>query len=159
VGISFTEGAAMTDAGKTSKAEGSVKRAADFTSNVRTIIAAIVGIAVGIFFAGIHWNELKTKIEDAYNYGVNNTKDISVIKVTVATLVQFRDDLSQWGRPPTESPKLSGLPGGVSYQPTVCPEGSYMVGIDSTGSTGEAKYCIGCLVSVRAICRSLKAEK
>jgi hypothetical protein len=145
----------MTDAGNTTKPENTVKRAADFTSNVRTIIAAIVGIAVGIFFAGIYWSELQAKLEAAYNYGVTNTKEISVIKGDVAGLTQFRDDLKQWGKI-AQPDRASGPGGGAGNPPTLCPEGTYMIGIEtSSNTTGQ---CTGCLNGVRAVCRKLNTQ-
>ena len=134
-----------------------LKRAADWTTNIKTLAAAVVGIVVGVFFAGIYWNQLQKKLDDAYEHGIDNTKEISIIKPSVAALIQFRDDLKLWGNVPKESDNWSGPSGGSGNKPTQCPEGTYMVGIESSSNIAPPA-CIGCLTGVRAICRSLKTN-
>ena len=147
----------MTNTENKSEVEAHLKRAADTTSNIKTIVAAVAGIAVGVFFAGIYWSQLHKKIDDAYEYGVTNNKAIGVINASVAALVQFKDDLKLWGKVPDKPPNWSGPSGGSGNQPTQCPDGSYMVGIESSSNIAPPA-CIGCLTGVRAICRSLKTQ-
>jgi hypothetical protein len=139
-----------------SNSEKKLKTAADITTNIKTVIAAIVGMVVGVFFAGVYWTQLHKKIDDAYDFGVKNTGEIGVIKVDVSGLKQFKDDLGRWSST-LKTGDLSGPGGGGRNNPSICPEGMYVVGIESSQNVA-GPYCIGCTVNIRVICRPLKTD-
>jgi hypothetical protein len=133
-----------------------LKIIADRTTNIKTIIAAVVGIVVGVFFAGIYWTDLKTKIDDAYETGKKNTSEIGLIQRSMAALEQFKNDLGRWRGEATKAGP-SGPGGGSLNNPSMCPEGQFVVGIETNSNTAPPA-CIGCLNGLRAICRPLKAQ-
>jgi hypothetical protein len=136
--------------------EDRLKIIADRTTNIKTIAAAVIGIMVGVFFAGIYWSSLKSRIDEAYETGKTHTTEIGLIQRSIAALEQFRSDLGQWRGEPVRGGQ-SGPGGGGLNNPTVCPEGQFMVGVETTSNTAPPA-CIGCLNGLRAVCRPLKTQ-
>lgn len=66
----------------------------------------------------------------------------------------FRQELSAWKGEQT-SGSMSGVTGGIDNPPSICPAGTFMVGVDS--SANSVDFCVPCLTSVTVLCRPLIA--
>jgi hypothetical protein len=100
------------------------------------------------------------KNTDSIVTGLAGKKDF-VDRVSQAQSTPVNDlkrRLTQWGGlAPTTAVVRSGPGGGSSNTPSMCPDGSYMVGVTTSSNTAPP-YCIGCLNGLQAICRPLNAQ-
>lgn len=126
------------------------KKTAGFLSDVRTIVALIASVVVGVFIGGIYFGEARREVGAALELVKQHEEKLKQIEPKLQVLSK----LAKWS-PVSKEGARTGLNGGTSYNPTLCPDGHYAVGIRSWGAPGATRYCVGCLVAVQVICKPL----
>jgi hypothetical protein len=137
-------------------AERMIKSKTTTTTILCVIAVAMIGIVIGIFSAGIYWSSLPKKLDAAYDSGVKNIAAIEGLKADVQQLLQLKENLTHWNAT-SKTASRSGAGGGSLNDPSMCPEGTYMVGLQTTSNVASTT-CIGCLTALQAVCRPLKTE-
>ncbi len=155
--------------------ETSVSRWAHFITDFRTLSVVAVALIAAVFYAGVNFQSLATQLTqklallDQHNklltdgtfvkrdefQAVAAQAGAASQEIASGSLLKSAS-LKDWIGEATTAPR-TGLGGGTDYAASMCPNGQYAVGFVAHGSTGDVKYCIGCLVSVQAICRPLVA--
>lgn len=147
------------------KVEQRIDRAAGFFSNIKTLLGMVAALLVGVFVAGMYFSDGIESVSNALakisahdEQLILLTKGAGQLRTdidnTVSASAGLVSELRLWS-PVSERGAVTGLPGGVQYGTSMCPDGFYMVGIQSWGSPGSTRYCIGCLVAAQVICKPL----
>jgi hypothetical protein len=123
---------------------------ANVVSNIKTLVAVLVTVLAGVFGAGWYLAETWADMKDTIDQVEENRK----AKEDMAPQAGLAQALAGWSERSQEGGR-SGLGGGDTYNPSMCPDGYYVVGIRSWGAPGPTRYCVGCLVAVQAICKPL----
>jgi hypothetical protein len=157
----------------TSTIETSVSRWARFVTDIRTLTVVVVALVAAVFYAGVNYQTLTTQftqklalldqhetlltgdtlVKRAEFEPVAAKADSAAQELAGGDLVKTAN-LTKWNGEATTA-RVSGIAGGIDYSASMCPDGQYAVGFVAHGSTNDAIYCVGCLVSVQAICRPL----
>ena len=151
-------------------ASDSISKLANFLGDIRTIFVFVVGLAAAAYYLGGTVTDYSTRFKAQEDSTSNLNSQFNSLREEVNGLKTLQIDAGSGVQTPQNNPapqiseevtyaSLSGMAGGNTYTDTLCPVGSYLAGIRTAGSSGSTKYCIGCLVSVQAVCRKLPGNQ
>jgi hypothetical protein len=130
-----------------------IKIVADKIIDLKTIGAAIIGILVGAFFAGVYGSELKVRFDETYETVRRHTGEIVNIQTALAAQERSISGIGQWHGESTRGGQ-SGPGGGALNSPSECPKGQFVVAMESTSNA--IGPCIGCINGFRVRCEPVK---
>lgn len=121
------------------------EREAKITSNVKTMVGAVMGLIVGVFGAGVYWHQTEMKLQEAYDKAISADKQATLLSIQLSELKQRIEGLKEWGPQQVMADNL------VNPQPASnCPQGSYVIGFTATYNGDH--YATGVLNGLRPRC-------